>query len=494
MDRISRRRFLEDSVALLTVSAASAIPGSALAANPARRSRYVSPNEKLHVACVGIHGRGMDHVGAYLGMDDVELVAVCDPDSATFDKALRAADKAGKRAPATVTDIRKLLEDKSIDCVSIATPNHWHALAAIWAMQAGKDVYCEKPVSHNVSEGRRIVEVSRKLNKICQTGTQSRASRGLRDAVAYMHDGKLGKISVARGLCYKRRKSIGKVDGPQQPPATMDYDLWTGPAPYKLPHRNTSNGTVHYDWHWVWDYGNGDLGNQGIHEMDKARWGLGQKGLPTHVIGLGGRFGYVDDGETPNTLVSVYDYGDQQIIFEVRGLETDKLTPVKGGIGAAVGNIFYGEKGVMVMPSYSDATVYDMDGNKVADFKGGGDHFRNFIDAVRSRKREDQYADIEEGHLSSALCHLGNVSYKLGDEVSFNAKTKAFGDNKEAYETFGRFEEHLAASGVDIKDGKYRLGKHLAFDPIHEKFVGDSQANHMLTRDYRKGFEVPSKA
>ena len=486
MDRISRRRFLEDSVALL---AASAVPGSALAAHPAR-NRYVSPNERIRIAVIGLNGRGMNHVDSYLTYPDVDLVAVCDPDTATFAKALKAADKAGKKAPETVVDIRKLLENKEIDAVSIATPNHWHSLAAIWAMQHGKDVYCEKPVSHNVSEGRRVVEVSRKLNRICQTGTQSRASRGLREAMAYMHDGKLGKVSLARGLCYKRRKSIGKTEGPQHVPDTVDYDIWLGPAPVK-PLRRAS---LHYDWHWQWDYGNGDLGNQGIHEMDKARWGLGQKALPMHVVGLGGRFGYVDDGETPNTAVCIYDYGDQQLIFEVRGLETDKLAPVRSGLGAAVGNIFYGEKGVMVMPSYSDATAYDNDGNKVAEFHGGGDHFRNFLDAMRSRKREDLYADIEEGHISSALCHLGNVSYNLGEEVPFNAKTKAFGDDKAAYETFGRFEDHLAANGIDIKEGKYRLGKHLAFDPAHEKFVGDSHADHLLTREYRKGFEVPPKA
>jgi predicted dehydrogenase len=486
MNRISRRRFLEDSAALL---AASAVPVAALAENPARR-RHISPNEKIHVAVIGLNSRGMNHVDSYLGYDDVELVAVCDPDTATFAKALKSAEKAGKKAPATVVDIRKLLEDKTIDAVSIATPNHWHSLAAIWAMQAGKDVYCEKPVSHNVSEGRRIVEVARKLDKICQCGTQSRASRGLQEAMAFLHDGKLGEITLARGLCYKRRKSIGKTEGPQHVPDTANYDLWLGPAPMKPLRR----ANFHYDWHWQWDYGNGDLGNQGIHEMDKARWGLGQPGLPSHVAAVGGRFGNEDDGETPNTLIAAYDYGDQQIIFEVRGLETEKLAPVKGGPGAGVGNIFYGEKGVMVMPSYSEATAYDNDGNKIADFKGGGDHFRNFLDATRSRKRSDLFAEIEEGHLSSALCHLGNVSYVLGEEAPFNGKTKAFGDNKEAYETFGRFEEHLAANGVSIKEGKYRVGKRLAFDSAKEKFVGDSHANHLLTREYRKGFEVPAKA
>jgi hypothetical protein len=270
MDRISRRRFLEDSLALLAVSA---IPTAAMAESSGATRRRVSPNDKIRVAVIGLHGRGMNHVESYAEMDDVEIVALCDADTATFGRALAAIDKKGKPKPRMIQDVRKLVEDKEIDVVSIATPNHWHALGAIWAMQNGKDVYLEKPVSHNVSEGRRITQVARKLNRICQCGTQSRASKGVREAMAYMHEGNLGKISVSRGLCYKPRKSIGKVDGPQMPPSSMDYDLWCGPAPNKPPHRNTNFGTVHYDWHWFWDYGNGDIGNQGIHEMDKARWG-----------------------------------------------------------------------------------------------------------------------------------------------------------------------------------------------------------------------------
>lgn len=487
-NRISRRRFLEDSLALLAVSSVS---GAALAseAHDTRKGRRISPNDKVRVACIGINSRGMNHVESYLDMDDVELVAICDPDTATFGKALKAAEKKGKPAPRTIQDIRKLVEDKEIDAVSIATPNHWHALASIWAMQNGKDVYCEKPVSHNVSEGRRIVEVARKEKRICQCGTQSRASKGLQEAVAYMHSGEMGKIHIARGLCYKRRKTIGKVDGPQPIPSTIDYDLWLGPAPKKPLMRSK----LHYDWHWQWDYGNGDLGNQGIHEMDKARWGLNKAGLPLHVMAVGGRFGYIDDGETPNTAIVFHDYGDCQLIFEVRGLETPALAPVKNGIGAAVGNIFYGDKGVMVMPSYSDATVYDNDGNLVKQFKGGGDHFANFIKAVRSRRKEDLFADIEEGHVSSALCHLGNISYKLGSEQPFNPSTRSFGDDKEAYDTFARCEEHLAANGVTLNETKYRLGKKLTLDSKRETFK-DKEANPLLTRDYREGFVVPAKA
>ena len=484
MDNISRRRFLTDAAGLLALAS---VPAISNAVAPTNRKR-VSPADKLRVAVIGFNGRGMDHIKGFLALDDVEIVALCDADTATFAKALQTIDKAGRKAPTTYQDVRKMLESRDIDAVSIATPNHWHSLGAIWAMQAGKDVYCEKPVSHNVSEGRRIVDAARKYNKMCQCGTQSRSSVGLKAAMDYLHAGEIGKISVARGLCYKRRKTIGKVSGPQDVASTVNYDLWTGPAPMK-PLMRTN---LHYDWHWVFDTGNGDLGNQGIHEMDKARWGLGKQGMPKHVMSLGGRFSYVDDGNTPNTICVFHDYGDAQLIFEVRGLETDKLTPGKSGIGSAVGNIFYGEKGIMVMPSYSDATVFDLDGNKVKEFRGGGDHFRNFVDAVKSRKRESLNAEIEEGHLSSALCHLGNISYQMGERVPFSKKTKAFGDNKDAYETIGRMEDHLSANGVNLSETDYMLGKKLTLVGDSEHFT-DKRANVMLTREYRKGFEVPAK-
>jgi predicted dehydrogenase len=477
MDKISRRRFLEDSLALLTVAAAP-VPAPA-----AIRGRRVSPNDKIHIAVIGFNGRGMNHIESYLGMYDVVITHLCDADSNLFGRALKAVEKAGKPAPKTTQDIRRVLEDKDVDAVSIATPNHWHSLGAIWAMQAGKDVYVEKPVSHNVFEGRKAVEASYRYNRICQAGTQSRASVGLKEAMKYLHSGQLGKVYLSRGLCYKPRGSIGKTNGPQPVPATVDYDLWLGPAPQKPPTRSH----FHYDWHWFWDYGNGDIGNQGVHEMDKARWGLNKSGMPRSVIALGGRFGYEDDGETPNTELAFFDYGDSQLIFEVRGLKTDDLK------GAKVGNIYYGEKGIMVVPSYSGAIVYDNDGNKVKEFRGGGDHFRNFLDAMRSRRRSDLNADIEEGHLSSALCHLGNISYRLGSKQPFNKKTKAFGDSKEAYETFGRFEEHLAANGVVLQETSYRLGPMLRIEQDRERFVGNRKANALLTREYRAPFVVPDK-
>jgi len=479
MQKLSRRRFLQDSLALLAVTA---LPAPVFASVKVAR-KQTSPNDRIGAAVIGFNGQGKSHIRQLLAQPDVDLVALCDVDEAVWPVGLKIVEDAGRPKPKTYQDIRKLLEDKDVDVVTIATPNHWHALAAIWAMMAGKDVYVEKPSSHNVWEGRRTVDIARQLGRICQVGTQIRSSEGIRQAIQYLHEGNLGRITLARGLCYKRRDSIGKVSGSQEPPATVDYDIWLGPAPKKPVMRQR----FHYDWHWFWDYGNGDLGNQGVHQMDIVRWGLNKKTLPNKVLGLGGRFGYVDDGETPNTELVFCDYGDCQLIFEVRGLETPDLKGVK------VGNIFYGEKGIMVIPSYNQAIVFDNDGNKVTEFNAGGDHMRNFLDAVRSRKHTDLHADILEGHLSSALCHLGNVSYQLGDLVPFDKERKAFGDNKEAYETFARFEEHLAANGVVLKETKYRLGRELHIDAEHATCRGDSRANRLLTRQYRKPYAVPEK-
>jgi len=482
MSSMNRRHFLQDSAAFAAALAVLGPSRGRLIAADAK-SEKGDVNDQLRVACVGVKGRGRDHIGGFAGKNNCIVSVICDCDEGVVGPALSQAEKAQGKPAKYVQDIRKVLEDKSIDIVSIATPNHWHALAAIWALQAGKDVYVEKPVSHNVSEGRRIVEAARKFNRICQAGTQSRSMAGMRQAMDFIHAGKLGKISLARGLCYKPRGSIGKVEGEQALPKTIDYDLWCGPAPKKPLMRKS----LHYDWHWIWDYGNGDLGNQGIHEMDKARWGLNKNTLPNSVVSVGGRFGYIDDGQTPNTQVSVYDYGDAQLIFEVRGLKTDALK------GASVGNIFYASEGYMVVPSYSKAIVYSPKGEVIKTFGGGEDHFGNFVKAVRSRKREELNGEVLEGHLSSALCHLGNISYRLGKEEMFSKGTKAFGDNKEAAETFARMEDHLKDNSVKLDETKYRVGRSLKINAKAETFVNDKEADAMLTREYRKGFEVPAK-
>ena len=486
MSSISRRDFLHDSALAAAALAGASVVPDIRAAEKVAAAKKGQVNDQLRVAVVGVNGRGMSHVHAFAGNNKLNTIVttICDADSGVIGKAMKAVEDKQGKAPKFEQDLRKLVEDKSIDIISIATPNHWHALAAIWALQNGKDVYVEKPVSHNVSEGRRIVDVARKTNRICQAGTQSRSSTGLKEAMAFLHEGKLGKIKVARGLCYKPRGSIGKVSGPQPTPKSCDYDLWCGPAPLKPLMRKR----LHYDWHWVWDTGNGDLGNQGIHEMDKARWGLGKNELAKAVVSVGGRYGYIDDGQTANTQICVFDYGDCELIFEVRGLPTKDL------LGAKIGNIWYGTEGYMVCGSYRGAIAFTPKGEVIKKFEGGEDHFGNFIKAVRSRKVEDLNADILEGHLSSALCHLGNISYRLGDEQPFGQTPKAFAKDKDAGETFERMEQHLKDNKISLDEIKCRVGRKLNLEPTKETFAGDQEANAMLTREYRKGFEVPEKA
>ncbi len=485
MHFLSRRDFLRDS-ALLSASVAglaSAMP--AADEKPAAKK----DDNTLNVAVVGVRGRGMSHVHGFAATNGCLVTTICDVDEGVIGGAVAHITKKQGKAPKFVKDVRELVTDPTIDIISIATPNHWHALAAILALQNGKHVYVEKPVSHNVSEGRRIVEFARKYNKVCQTGTQVRSSKGIQEAMKFLHDGKLGKVQVSRGLCYKPRGSIGKVSGPQQPPKSMDYDLWCGPAPFKLPHRKSlAYGTVHYDWHWIWDYGNGDLGNQGIHQMDVARWGLGKNELAKTAFSAGGRFGYVDNGETPNTQVCVFDYGDSELIFEVRGLKTDDYK------GAKVGNVFHCTDGYLVCTNYNTALAYSPKGELIKKFEGGDDHFGNFVRAVRANKPEMLAADIEQGHLSSSLCHLANISYRLGTDQTFDKTRSAFGDDKESVETLERTQEHLKNNKVMLDGLNYRVGRKLTLDVPKEVFVGDKEANAMLTREYRKGFEVPAKA
>ncbi|MES1213032.1 MAG: Gfo/Idh/MocA family oxidoreductase [Singulisphaera sp.] len=476
---LSRRRFLEDSMLAAAAAVTAGGVAKSIAAEAAPASK--SPNEKLGVACVGVRGQGNSHLNYYSKRPDTEVLYVCDVDESVGQQRVKEVAARQGREPKYVQDLRQLLEDKAVDIVTTATPNHWHALVAIWAIQAGKDVYVEKPVSHNVSEGRRIVDAARKYKRMCQTGTQCRSMKGSIDAIKYVHDGKIGALKIARGLCYKSRGSIGPK-GNYPIPANINYDLWSGPAPVKPLTRER----LHYDWHWMWDYGNGDLGNQGIHQMDIARWGLGAKTLSTEVVSYGGRLGYEDAGETANTQTIIHDYGDQQLVFEVRGLKTEDLR------GAKVGVIFEGDQGFVVLSSYTGGAAFDLDGKKVADFNGDGDHHGNFLKAVRSRNAADLNADILEGHLSSALCHLGNISYRLGTPEPFQQVEMRLAGNDDAVDTFERFTEHLQENGVDTKKTHITYGRELHFDIDDERFVNDSQADAMLTREYRAPFIVPA--
>ncbi|HEV8543074.1 MAG TPA: Gfo/Idh/MocA family oxidoreductase [Verrucomicrobiae bacterium] len=476
---MNRRKFIYGA----TVSAAT----TALSARS--WSQVAGANDDLRAAVIGFNGRGKEHISEWRRLKGVRLVALCDADQAVLDREINHLPESGSIQ--TYTDLRKLFENKDIDVVSIATPNHWHSLAAIWAIQAGKDVYCEKPVSHEVWEGRKLVEAARNHNKIVQTGTQIRSAVGVQEGIKFIRDGNLGKIKLARGLCYKYRGSIGKVSGPQEPPKTIDYDLWCGPAPLEPLMRKN----LHYDWHWVWSTGNGDLGNQGIHQMDIARWALGVNALSPRVFSIGGRLGYEDDGQTPNTQIVYHDYPEAPLIFEVRGLPSEasagrKMDQYKG---ADVGNVIECEGGHVLIPNYSSAIVYDKDGQQIKKFEGGGNHFQNFLEAVRSRKRQELHAEILEGHLSSALCHTGNISYRLGQQKSPDEIREAIKDDKEAAETFGRMQEHLAANEIDLKKNPATLGVFLKMNPNLERFIDNDDANKMLKRDYRKPYVVPDR-
>jgi predicted dehydrogenase len=489
MNKISRRRFLRNS--LLTAAALKAWP---LVAQTSVQSRVIGANGDVRVAVVGFNGRGKNHIEAFSKMKGVRLVALCDVDSAVLQKELSSATANGEKVEG-YTDIRKLLENREIDAVSFATPHHWHALGAIWAAQAGKDVYVEKLASHNVWEGRKMVEAARKYDRIMQVGTQCRSSVGLQEAIAWLREGHLGKILRARGLCYKRRDSIGKTSGPQPVPETINYDLWCGPASNEPPRRNSKkNGSVHYEWHWFWEYGNGDLGNQGIHQMDIARWVLGEPEISPRVISIGGRLGYDDDGSTPNTQIVFHDYKTAPLIFEVRGLPAGFGSgKVDDYHGASIGVVVDCEGGRIVIPSYTKAIAYDQDGKEIKTYDEGGNHFKNFIQAVRSRKAADLHADILDGHVSAALCHTGNISYRLGKPMSPEKIRAAIKTNHDLAESLGRMEDHLGANKVDLQATPLMLGELLKLNPQTERFTNSRAANHLLTREYRQPFVVPEK-
>ena len=424
---MNRRYFLKSS-------AATAIRSSALA----------SPNDTVRVACVGFNGRGVAHLRAYPRIPNTEIAALCDVDEAVLDKGLKMVEAATGKRPAAYTDLRKLLEDKSIDAISIATPNHQHTLQTIWACQAGKDVYVEKPCSHNMFEAKQIVAAARKYDRMVQQGSQSRSSVALREAVQKMNEGLIGDLYLARGLCYKWRDTIGHTPV-SEVPAGVDYDLWLGPAP-KTPF---TNNHFHYNWHWFWAYGNGDLGNQGIHEIDIARWGLGVR-YPTKASAVGGKFMFDDDQETPNTLNCAFEFDDngkkKMMEFEVRHWMSNHEAGIgePGGASAkkspnSIGNIFYGSKGYLAMDGYTNyKTWLGKDQDPGPSGKAGGDHYANFIAAVRSRKSSGLTAEIEEGAASTVLVHLANISYRLGRTLNFDANTWTCPGDNEATALFMR--------------------------------------------------------
>ncbi len=491
MKEITRRGFLKTSVA-----SGTALVASSAFAYTKPFSNVLGANDEVRVAVAGIRSKGAQHVKLFHQLPGVKVAALCDPDQEILDREVAKFKERNEKVKAYI-DYRELMDDKSIDAVVIASPNHWHSLMSIWACQAGKDVYVEKPVSHNVWEGRKLVEAARKYNRIVQTGTQSRSDEAVQEVFDYIQKGNIGKILAVHGLCYKTRNSIGKVNGPQPIPKSINYDLWSGPAPLKPLMRSR----VHYDWHWVWATGNGDIGNQGVHEMDMARWVLGQNTLPKRVMSVGGRFGYDDDGETANTQIAIFDYEPAPLIFEVRGLPRRKGDTARDNYkGVRVGVVVKCDDGYFAGGG-GGGWIYDNKGKKVKQFssEGGKHHNANFIKAVRSRKVSDLNADIIEGHLSSALCHLGNIPYRIGSTAAPEEIKEALKSEPKAQESFKRFDNHLFNNWIDIKESQAVLGPWLEFDPKKEKFVGNGEydiarwANDLLKDQYREPFVVPEK-
>lgn len=488
--QISRREFTSQSMMV----AAAAVVGAPAA-------RVLGANDRVVIASIGIRGQGNSLKRGFARLKGVEIKTLCDPDANLYDSRINDARLKDVTTfkPGGIQDLRRVLDDKDIDGIVIATPNHWHALATIWGLQAGKHVYVEKPASHTVWEGRKMIEAARKHNKIVQVGTMNRSRPAVIDAIKFMREGGIGDVYMARGLCFKPRPSIGKYpDGPMQPGekyklnvesrefeptydaaylAKVDYDLWTGPAPKRTFNRNR----FHYNWHWHWDYGNADSGNQGPHQFDVARWGLGKQEHPVSVVTTGGLFADPQTSqETPNVETSLFTYADGKVLeFATRGTHTndeglhvdEKLPPRREGASPPerrIGNLFFGSKGWVYIdgdgrnwqsylgrkdergpgrqPSAGDTSGSDPNVLTSAE----NPHLQNWIDAIRANDRKLLTCDIEEGHLSAALAHLGNISYRVGRKLTFDGKS--------------------------------------------ERFVNDREADKLLTREYRKPFSIQDDA
>jgi len=494
MPSLTRKQFLKVSLA---AGGTALLARSRLGAAIAQTG---SANGDIRVAVVGLNKQGAGHMRTYFDMPGARLVALCDVDAQVLGQRVQDCQKQGLKV-AAVHDYRELLERKDVDAVVLATPNHQHSLQTIWGLQAGKDVYVEKPLSHNVWEGRQAVTAAARSTKnIAYAGTQNRSSLDLQNALAQVRAGKFGRIQWARALCYKRRESIGKTTGPQPVPPSLDYDLWCGPAPLDLPRRNSpANGTVHYDWHWFWQAGGGDITNQGIHQMDVARWLLGETGLPPSVQSFGGRFGYDDDAETPNTLVSVLHYEKAPLIFEVRGLPMKtNMRAMDRYRSAQIGVILQCEHAYVHAAENGTVAIYDNNHQRIQNLAEGGNaaHRANFIKAVQTRKVVN--APVIESHLSSALCHLANVSWLTGQVRANSAVAEAIRADALATEAFERTLEHLRANDVDTAATPTVLGPLLRIDVQAERFAGngsvlDEAANSspLLKRTGRGAFTIP---
>jgi len=468
--------------------------------------RAAGPNDQIRIAVVGlggieivggVGGRGRQLVRHLQKVPGVTVAALCDVDQAVLEHE-RQPFQARREPVATYTDVRRLLDDKSIDAVAIATPNHWHALATIWACQAGKDVYVEKPFSYNIWEGRQMVAAARKYGRVVQVGTQSRSSEVLRQAFDYLRRGEIGTIRCAHAIVYRAREGIGKADSPLTPPATVDYDLWCGPAPQTPLTRRQ----LHYEWHWFWATGNGEIGNNGAHYLDIGRWALGQDRPPPRAISLGGRFSFQDAGETPNTQIALLDYQPAPLLCEVRALKAPQGPDTLGKFRNLGQGVVIDCDGGYFAGNSTSGAVFDKQDRAMKEFVGNGKrrapepspaHVANWVAAIRSRKTDELNAEAREGHLSAACSHMANVSYRLGRQLPPAAIQETIRGNRDLADAFERCREHLQANGVDLATAQAVGGPWVSLDPAEERFVGElaDQANQVCQRVYRPPFVVP---
>jgi len=477
---MNRRGFLQGATA--AAGASFFISGTKASGN------LLGANDRVRIAVAGLNGRGSAHIGGWLGQKNVELAYLADPDANVLARRLPGVTaKAGdKYTPKGVSDIRRALDDKNVDAMSVATPNHWHSLLTIWGAQAGKHVYVEKPMSHDVSEGRVVVEAQKKYGVVIQHGTQTRSSSSVAGLHEAIQAGKYGRLKVAYGYCCKPRGGIGEKK-PSAPPQNLDWNLWRGPADIDEFHGNY----VHYNWHWFWNTGNGDLNNQGTHQLDVARWALDtDQTHPIKVSAIGGRFQWDDQGETPNTMFGMAEYPNGQFVFfNVRNVNYK-------GYQRQVENEYYFEDGGRIVRNKYYAKGSN-EGQKVSHPAGKvtpGGNWGSFIAAVRAGDPNMANGNAVEAHNACVLGHLMNNSYRLGQEVPFSAKSGRFGDDAMASEHFARLHE-VMSKGVGVKDGaRYTAGPLLTFDPKSETHTGDHAeiANALLKDPNRKGFEIPA--
>ena len=477
--RISRREFVAASVA---AGAAVLLPSR----------RVLGANDRVNLAMIGCGDKGGAHVDTFKEIDGVQVVAVCDPDLQRMAEVAKKIES----GPAQHQDYRRVLDDKDIDAVVIAAPNHWHAPMTMLACQAGKHVYVEKPVSHCMGEGRQMVAAARKYDRIVQAGTQHRSDASLRELAADIKAGMYGKVQWVHCEKLGARESIGKVTEPTPVPAHIDYNLWAGPASMTPVMRKS----FHYDWHWQWSWGDGEMGNWAIHYLDDTRNILDLGGVPRSVVAAGNRFAWDDDGQTPNMHMALLDFDGLPVVVDVRNLP-DLVRPEGkpvGGKGGAVyqrmrhGNIFMCE-GAVVRFARGGGKSYDKDtGQEIKHYSGtgGAGHDVNFIEAVRSGRREDLHAEIEVSHLSTILCHQANISYRMGATANPDQVRAAVSSHPDALETLADMMEQLDGLQVDLDKTPFVLGPRLEFDAEHERFVGEhaDAANAYLTYDYREPF------